>query len=78
MTDLNLYKRLLSLSPEPITQTALVQEVFADGTARVLIDGAGSLVLLNPLSVIEGKSVFVKERQIIGEAPLLPYFYIEI
>lgn len=78
MTDLNLYKRLLSLSPEPITQTAIVQEVFADGTARVQIDGAGSLVLLNPLSILEGKSVYVKERQIIGEAPLLPYFYIEI
>ena len=74
----NLYKRLRALEPAPVIQTGVIDDFFLDGTASVVLDGAGLIVALNPLGLAEGQAVFVSNREIKGIAPSLPYIYLEI
>ena len=49
-----------------------------DGTARVMADAGGDLVLRNPLGIAVNKPVFFRDGAITGESPDLPYVRIEV
>lgn len=75
----NLYKRLLSLLPDAPVQTGAVTAVYADGTALVTLDGGGGVLRVrNPLLQPVTAKVYVKDAEITGVAPTLPYVLIEV
>lgn len=75
---INLYLRLKELLPEAPVKTGQILANNADGTARIQIDGAGTLNARNPLQIQAGRSAFIRGLEITGEAPDLPYVRIEI
>lgn len=78
MSATQLYQRLLALLPDQPIYSALIQAAHPDGTATVQMHGGALARVRNPLGLATGKGAYVQDGAVVGEAPDLPYHYIEI
>lgn len=74
---MNLWNTLKSLLPDHPTLIGKVLARMPDGTSSVQLIGGG-LMRVAGHDVAEGKSCFILDRKIIGEAPDLPKYEFEV
>ncbi|MAT91373.1 MAG: hypothetical protein CME59_02105 [Halioglobus sp.] len=73
----NPWRKLRGLLPEDPEQIGTVQTVNGDGTSTVLVAGGGSVTVTGD-SFPGGTPVFIKGRQILGQAPALNFELVEV
>jgi len=74
---MNLWNRLKSLLPDQPTLIGTVLAKMPDGTSAVQMLGGG-LMRATGQGVDEGKSCFILDGRVIGEAPNLPKYEFEV
>jgi hypothetical protein len=74
----NLYRRLLELIPSEPILVATLDALHSDGTATVVFLGGGQMRVRNPLGLAAGSSCYVQGGAVIGDAPALPFFELDI
>ena len=77
-TATTLYRRLLALLPDQPIYSATIVTAHADGTATIELHGGALASVRNPLGLSSGQGAYIQDGAIVGEAPALPYHYIEI
>ena len=73
----NIWRKFKTLLAESTIEVVTVQSINAAGTSKCTTY-QGGVVIVNGDSVTVGNKAFIKGGQIIGEAPDLTYYEIEV
>jgi hypothetical protein len=73
----NLWRKFKSLIDGPAMEVVTVQSVSLNGTSKC-ITYTGGVVIVSGTSVAAGDKAFIRDGRIVGEAPDLTYYEIEV